>query len=232
MLPCSAVNLYAATLIAFDNDGTLYPSGEKVGRAVLDAHREYVAQKGLGIATPGPEWVRAMMGADAKHFYAAMMPGLPEEVQHDFEEFCLDYETRTVREHHELYPGAERLLAALHGLGRTLVLVTNGSPRYVQSVWEAAGLDRYMAAYYPYAAPEFLDKGERLALAIRAWGGVRNGEAVQAVMVGDRRSDLEAAQHAGAEFIGCAYGYGDPGELAGASHVVHDMDELYNLLVP
>jgi len=50
-------------------------------------------------------------------------------------------------------------------------------------------------------------------------------------MVGDRLSDLEAANDAGALFIGCAYGYANPGELDGARYVVNGMGELYNLLL-
>jgi phosphoglycolate phosphatase len=231
MLPCPAVNFHTATLIAFDNDGTLYPSGELVGRAVLTAHREYVALRGLDIPTPEPAWVRERMGADAKEFYAAMLPGFPVEVQRDFEEFCIDEETLAVRAFPHLYPGADRLLGTLHRLGKTVVLVTNGSPRYVQSVWDTTGMGRYIVAKYPFAAPEFLSKGERLAQAIREWGGSTNCHGMQAVMVGDRASDVAAARHAGVPCIGCAYGYCDPGELAGADAVVQNVDELYNLLV-
>lgn len=232
MLPCPAVKLTQATLIAFDNDGTLYPSGEQVGHAVLTAHREYVILHGLDIATPDATWVRQMMGADAKEFYAAMLPGMPAEMQRDFEEFCIDHETVAVRQYPHLYPGAERLLAELHRRGKLMVLVTNGSPRYVQSVWDTAGLGRYLVAKYPYAPPEFTGKGERLAQAMRDWGAAGNGVAPLAVMVGDRASDVAAARHAGAVCIGCAYGYGARSELAGADYVVEDVDQLYNLLVP
>jgi phosphoglycolate phosphatase-like HAD superfamily hydrolase len=232
MLPCPAVKLTHATLIAFDNDGTLYPSGEQVGNAVLLAHREYVALRGLDIATPDAAWVRQMMGADAKEFYAAMLPGMPVEMQRDFEEFCIDHETIAVQRYPDLYPGAQRLLSDLHSRSKTMVLVTNGSPRYVQSVWDVAGLGRYLVAKYPYAPPEFASKGERLAQAMQEWGAARNGDAPLSVMVGDRASDVTAARNAGAICVGCAYGYGARSELDGADFVVENVDELYNLLVP
>jgi phosphoglycolate phosphatase len=231
MLPCSAVRFRECSFIAFDNDGTLYPSGEAVGQAVLTAHREYVERHHLGIPTPEPEWVRAMIGGDAKDFYQAMMPGMSPEVQRDFEEFCLDYETETVQRFPGLYVGAEELLAALRARAKTMVLVSNGSPRYVQSVWEAAGLGRFMVAMYPYVQPEALTKGQRLAQALREWGGRMNGELFPAVMVGDRASDLQAAREAGTLFIGCAYGYGDSSELVGADAVVQSIGELSGLLI-
>ncbi len=153
-------------------------------------------------------------------------------MQRDFEEFCIDHETVAVRQYPDLYPGVERLLAELKRRGTTLVLVTNGSPRYVQSVWDTAGLGRFLVAKYPYAPPEFASKGERLAQAMREWGAAGNGDAPQAVMVGDRASDVAAAKHAGAVCIGCAYGYGARSELDGADFVVDNVDQLYNLLVP
>jgi phosphoglycolate phosphatase len=229
MLPCPAVNsaptFRLARVVAFDNDGTLYPSGEQIGRAVLTAHREYVAAHGIAMPTPPMEWVQQLIGMDAKDFYGAMLPGQPPEVVHDFEEFCLDLECATVQRFPHLYEGADALLKALHADGRMLVLVTNGPPRYVQNVWDATGLGRYMQAMYPYSPPDFATKGERLARAIVEWGGG------PAVMIGDRRSDVEAAREAGVPVIGAGYGYSRDGELAGADAVVGSIRELYNLLL-
>src|SRR5205085_10642845 len=87
---------HEARLIAFDNDGTLYPAGLEVASAVLDAHREYMRLRGLDIPTPGIDWVRRQLGADALDFYGAMLPGLGEEVRADFERFCLEYEREAV----------------------------------------------------------------------------------------------------------------------------------------
>ena len=224
MLPCPAVDLASYQLIAFDLDGTLYPSGVEVGKIVLVAHSEYVRQHGLDVETPDLAWVQHLIGMDAKSFYKEMMPGQPAEVLEDFERFCLDYERDVVARFPALFPGADGVLDCLHRAGRTLVLVTNGGPTYARHVWDAARLERWLSAMYPYAPPEFATKGERLAQAMAQWGG-------KTVMVGDRRSDWEAAQFAGAEFIGVDYGYARQGELDGAQRVISSISELYNLLL-
>lgn len=226
MLPCPAVDFAKCQLVAFDLDGTLYPSGPEVGRCVLEAHKQYVQQRGLDIPTPDMQWVYDMIGADAKEFYREMLPGQPEQVVADFEKFCLEYERKAVAGFPHLYAGADRLLAALKQCGRTLVLVTNGGPSYAEYVWDATGLGQWLTARYPYAPPEFATKGERLKLAMDDWG---DGKGV--VMVGDRRSDGEAAQHAGALFIGAGYGYGSDGELDSADAVIDNITGLYNLLL-
>lgn len=225
MLPCPAVNFSAARIIAFDNDGTLYPSGIEVGCAVLEAHRAYVREHGLNIPTPQLAFVQSVIGADAKDFYGAMLPGQPLEVVRDFEQFCLDFERQAVLRYPRMFDGAEELLAGLKAAGKTLLLVTNGPPRYVQDVWDTVGMGRFLAAAYPYGPPDFSTKGERLAQAVTEWGGG------PAVMVGDRLSDLEAARAAGVPFIGAAYGYAGDGELKGADALAGNMQELYNLLM-
>ena len=54
-----------------------------------------------------------------------------------------------------------------------------------------------------------------------------------AVMVGDRDNDVQAASRCGIPCIGVAWGYAEPGELEreGAIAVAHDTEELNNLLV-
>jgi len=224
MLPSSGVELHHSKLVVFDNDGTLYPTGPEVGRVVLTAHKDYVKLHGLDIPTPDFSLVEALIGADAKTFYAAMMPDQPPGVQQEFEDFCLDYERKVIEDHPELYDGAVELLDALKAAGRKMALVTNGGPTYVKYIWDTCGYERWFDGCYPFEAPEYSTKGERLALAVKEIGG-------PAVMVGDRYSDKEAAQFAGTKFIGCAYGYGSPDELIGADAVVKDVTGLYNLLL-
>jgi phosphoglycolate phosphatase len=214
----------SAPLIGFDNDGTLYPAGLDVARIVLIAHRDFVEENGLDILTPDLSWVKHQLGADAKEFYGSMLPGQPESIRGAFEEFCLDYEQQAVQEFGDLYPGADELLADLHAAGKTLVLISNGSPRYVETVWTTCGYGRFMQAMYPYGPPDFSSKGERLVNAIAQFGG-------PAVFIGDRESDRHAAEHAGVPLIGCAYGYGEPGELDGAAAIVESIEELRALLL-
>ena len=214
-----------ASIIAFDNDGTLYPAGADVCMSVLAAHRTYVKERSLDLPTPGIDWVQAHIGADAKEFYALMMPGQPRSVVDDFEEYCLHHEKNAIDARPQLYDGARELLTELKAAGRILLLVSNGSPRYLKHIWEAAGYGEFFSQMYPYGPPEYGSKGERLKLAHEDWGG---GEAV---MVGDRRSDWEAAQYAGLPFIGCRYGYGHPSELRDADVVVASIHELRRILL-
>jgi phosphoglycolate phosphatase len=191
---------------------------------VLDAHREYVQRHALDIHTPDMEWVRRQIGADALDFYGSMLPGQPEEVRNDFERFCLDFEREAVARFAVLYEHVEELLHSLVAAGKTLVLITNGTPRYVECVWDSCRYERWFAASYPFLPTAPSQKGPRLVEALQRYGG-------PAVMVGDRRSDHDAARHAGTWFIGCAYGYGEAKEIEGADATVHSVDGLFELLL-
>lgn len=50
------------------------------------------------------------------------------------------------------------------------------------------------------------------------------------VVIGDRIKDLECAQAVGASFVGCLYGYGREGELAGAQKLITDIAQLPGVL--
>ena len=56
----------------------------------------------------------------------------------------------------------------------------------------------------------------------------------KAVMVGDRKFDIEGAKANGIDSIGVRYGYGLEGELetAGATRIVDSVEELFSLLCP
>ena len=219
------VELQQCDLIAFDNDGTLYPAGADVCRSILEAHSHFVKDLGINVETPTIEYIQAKIGADAAEFYASLLPGQSRKVIDEFESYCHHHEKNAINRMPHLYNGAQELLFKLKESGRTLILVSNGSPRYLRHIWEAAGYENYFSAMYPYGPPDFLTKGERLKIGIEEW------ERKNSVMIGDRRSDYDAARHADVPFVGCAYGYGAAEELSDAKFVIRNLNELADLLL-
>jgi phosphoglycolate phosphatase len=170
------------------------------------------------------DWVRHLIGADALDFYGAMMPDQPDEIRLEFEQFCLDYEEAAVAHFAQLYEHVAELLHSLVAAGKTLVLISNGTPRYVDCIWQHCRYERWFTANLPFVAEQNETKGVRLERAMRLYGK-------PAVMVGDRRSDHDAARHSGAWFIGCAYGYGIAEEIEGADAIAGSVEQLFELLL-
>ena len=51
-------------------------------------------------------------------------------------------------------------------------------------------------------------------------------DASESVMVGDTKSDFEAARNNGMESVAVAWGYGTPGELAEADRIARKAEEV------
>ena len=63
--------------------------------------------------------------------------------------------------------------------------------------------------------------------------GISEEKKSQALMIGDRRHDVEGAKLCGIDCLGVYYGFADPGELekAGARYIVHTVAEMEELLL-
>lgn len=131
----------------------------------------------------------------------------------------------------ELYAGIPQLLEALRQGGARIAMGTSKPAPFARRIAEHFAIDRY----FDLIEGSTLDgtrttKSEVLRLAIEGLGVT---DPAQAVMVGDRRFDIEGAAATGIESIGVLYGYGSREELeqAGATHIVADVGELGRLLL-
>ncbi|WP_406372899.1 HAD family hydrolase [Streptomyces sp. NBC_00647] len=97
-------------------------------------------------------------------------------------------------------PGADSLVRLLAERGYRLAVVTNNSPRAVDSYLQSHGLAKYFASVHGRtASPELMKPHPDVV--IRALRSL-NTAAADAVMIGDTPSDVEAAHRAGVRFIG------------------------------
>lgn len=128
-----------------------------------------------------------------------------------------------------LYPGMDRLLAGLRRQGKRLVVATSKPTIFARRVLEHF----HIAEYFAFVAGAELDgvRGEKREVVAHALEqcGI---DPAQAVMVGDRRYDMEGAAAFGIKTVGVSYGYGGREELAaaGADYIVDTVAELDGLL--
>lgn len=53
----------------------------------------------------------------------------------------------------------------------------------------------------------------------------------KAILIGDRKHDIEGAHQIGIDVVGCSWGYADPGELEPADFIISDPAQLESLLI-
>jgi len=109
----------------------------------------------------------------------------------------------------------------LHSLTIPLALATAKERRFVAPLLERFGLEFAVVSAPDLAEP----KSQTVARALRGLGSVHD-----AVVVGDRFYDIDAARASGLRVIGVTWGVGDRDELSGADVLVERPAELAELL--
>lgn len=163
-----------------------------------------------------------------------------------FDSFCEHYENdpdranlfiRYYRERYSvtgkyecaLYPGIRELLRDLNRKGFRLAVCSSKPLEFVEDI--ARHLDVFGEFSY-YSCPSFRDNvSDKTALA-NACLAFFGADKTDAVLIGDRVFDIEAAKGAGITAMGVTYGFAPPGELeeAGADLTAKDAEEIGALL--
>ncbi|MEE1273496.1 MAG: HAD hydrolase-like protein [Olegusella sp.] len=123
------------------------------------------------------------------------------------------------------FPGVPELLADLRKDGRTLVVASSKRTPLLRRCVSDGGMADDFACIYGKNTDAAVSKADTVLAAVREAGFTPD----DAVMVGDRHFDIEAAHEAGMPGIGVYFGDTAPaGELeaAGADAVVHSVGEL------
>ena len=129
----------------------------------------------------------------------------------------------------EVYEGIPEMLAHLTEAGFTLLVATSKPTVFARKVLKHFGMEDY----FSFVGGSELDgsrtkKAEVISYILKTCGI----EAKEAIMIGDRRHDIEGGKACGLESVGVLYGYGTEQELteAGADHIIRTVAELEDYL--
>ncbi|MCR4838414.1 MAG: HAD hydrolase-like protein [Eubacterium sp.] len=224
--------------IFLDLDGTITESAG----AILSSAA--YALKKLGIEDEDPEKKRAFIGPPLTvgfgELYGLSGDQLAEGIRL-YREFYVNGGYKDA----PLYDGIEETLMKLRDEGRILMMVTS-KPKYIaQLVADYHGMERYLSAVIG-PVEEKTKAGKEDLIETAAREVIRMIEAEQtdvqdkrelltvsdiyrdAVMIGDRKYDMEAAKKLGLTAVGALYGYGTREELlqAGADHIAEKPKDI------
>lgn len=214
------------TLVAFDLDGVIYSSEP----FIAESYRESI--KRVNQQRPG-SFDRVPTTREILDHTGWPMAVILERLFSHVERAAVDLLFATSldvicdfvrRKEGQIYPGIAPTLQELVARGYCLVVASNGRRRYVEAVLSTYALDAYFAPII--SADEVGNK----AAVLHAYLARHDVPATRTVMIGDRTSDVEAAQAVGTHFIGCDYGHGYRNEIDGAGPVVRRFDELPDIV--
>ncbi len=130
----------------------------------------------------------------------------------------------------ELFEGIPELLRDCRKAGYKISMATSKPTHYAKIIAEHFDIARYFDAIHGSSLDgSRITKSSVVAEAVRDEGF----DPERALMIGDRRHDVEGARELGIKTVGVLYGYGSLEEhtAAGAAYIVKDLDELRELLI-
>ena len=209
--------------ILFDLDGTLTDSGLGITKSV-----QY-ALNAMGIQEENLENLKVFIGPPLKESFMEFYSMKEEQAKLAVEKYREYYKEKGIFEN-QLYDGIKELLIHLKKSGRTILLATSKPEVFAEQI-----LDYFeIRKYFDYVAGAEMNgpRNEKLAVMKYAIEKAKLQSVQEAIMIGDRRFDIEAANQLGMESIGVLFGFGSKEELekAGATYLVETPSEIQELI--
>ncbi|MBR2050545.1 MAG: HAD hydrolase-like protein, partial [Rikenellaceae bacterium] len=126
--------------------------------------------------------------------------------------------------------GIPELLSDCRKAGYKISMATSKPTHYARIIAEHFDIARYFDAIHGSSLDGTrITKSSVVAEAVAE----EHLDPSRALMIGDRRHDVEGAGEHGIRTVGVLYGYGsrEEHEAAGAAYIVNDLDELRELLI-
>ncbi|WP_170315068.1 HAD family hydrolase [Saccharibacillus brassicae] len=216
----------AIEVIAFDLDGTLIDTSEAMYEVNHDVFEEAIAN-GDADEQPSKETIRSVFGMTGEEAWKKVAPDMDESAQERYKKPHDDLLHRKMESRSYALEGVPELLKRLSGTYE-LATASNCGEAYLDRVLRIDGLKGLIR--YPLCAGSVgaQRKSEVLAELLRQSG--RRPE--QVLMVGDRKSDIDAALAVGMPSVGIRSAFAEPGELEKANATVDHIGELEHVLRP
>ncbi len=210
--------------LLFDLDGTITDSFDSVANCFI------YALSFFGVKVEDRAELIAAMGPPLKDSFTKLY-GLNEaDSQKAVEKYRERYTTYNTLEN-KLYDGIKDVLYSLKDLGYRLVLATSKPEEYAVKILKYFNI---YDCFYDVCGASF-DKSRSEKYDVIRYLLDKNNitDLSKAVMIGDRKYDLEAAKMHGMDAIGVLYGYGSYEELSSYPNVflAPTVEMLYNYFV-
>ena len=211
-------------IVIFDMDGTLFKT-HLILEPALDETFAWLRTKGLWKGATPIDTYREIMGVPLPVVWQTLCPEHSAQ-QHEasnqhFQQALIDM---IVTGRGALYEEAIETLGELSIL-YDLHIASNGNLPYLEAIVSTYQLDRFLSTTNSIDRIASGNKSELVASVVHAAGSSSG------YVVGDRLSDIRAAQDNGLTSIGVRFDFAQEEELAQADHVVESFSELYTLLL-
>jgi len=210
------------THLAFDMDGVIYTAED----FIADAYKEAIKHSELNLPVPSSSQIMQQIGKPIWEIYANLFPGITKEEMLEFRTHTRKWVVQMVSEKKgKIYDGIPELLNEL-SQKYTLAACSNGGAGYIETILKTFDLYKYFIPVLTLDSENISNKGELL----KSYISKNSTKSSSWVMIGDRKTDLDAALYNNCRFIGCTWGHADDGELNGADIIVKEPEKILSAL--
>lgn len=208
------------TTLFFDLDGTVSNNFDGIARCL-----NYALER-MDYPLLSDAEVLPFVGPPFRDSLPAAFPGI--DVEHALRLYRERYE-HTGWQENALYHGVQDAIHALHLQGFTIALCTSKPRIFAERIIDHFELGRYFDGVH---GPEIDGRFDRKTDLLEHLMGHYAVAPHNAVMIGDRDKDVEAALHVGAHSLGVLWGFGSHDELhgAGAKRIITTPAELIHTI--
>lgn len=213
------------TTALFDLDGTITDSCP----GILTSIR--YALKKQGLDEPPEEVLRSFIGPPLKQQFQTVFNLSDEEGDSMVAAYREYYGEKGIFEN-SVYCGVEETLKSLRDAGVKVLMATSKPEKYARRIADYFGFDKY----FDFIGGACMDGSRTVKHEVIQYVldmcGISGEEKERAVMIGDRRHDIEGAKLCGLHSIGVLYGYGSREELekAGAQEIAQTPADVVRLI--
>ncbi len=206
--------------IIFDLDGTLVNSYYGITNSVK------YALEGMDRVAEEREKLRKFIGPPLVHTFMKDYDMTREEGDRAVALYREYYTDKGINEC-ELFPGIKELLEYLEKNGADMYIATSKPQKFTEAIIKNLGIDKYFRFVRGVSFSEAEAEKDFLIEDIIEKFGLDKKDAV---MIGDTKFDIEAANRVGVTSVGVLYGFGGKEQLKESDIIVKEVSELKNIL--
>ena len=210
--------------LIFDMDGTLFQTNEILEISLEDTfHHLSLMGKWEG-ATPIDTY-REIMGVPLPEVWETLLPNHSIEIREQMNVYFQESLIQNINNGKgALYPNVKYILKYLKENNYSIFIASNGLTEYLKSIVRYYHLDHWVSETFSIEQIDSMDKSDLVQSIINKY------DIIQAAVVGDRLSDIQAAKDNNLIAIGCNFDFAKEDELLHADYVLNDLMELQDLL--
>ncbi|WP_413378528.1 HAD hydrolase-like protein [Alkalihalobacillus sp. 1P02AB] len=210
--------------LIFDMDGTLFQTNKILEISLEDAFNRLRLLGKWDQETPIEKY-REIMGVPLPKVWETLLSNRSEEERKQTDAYFLKRLIENIRGGKgALYPNVNEIFSYIKENDYSIYIASNGLTEYLNAIVSYYNLNSWITEIFSIQQIDSLNKSDLVNVIVNKY------DITNAVVVGERLSDILAAKDNGLVSIGCNFDFAREEELAQADIVIDNLIELKSIL--